>query len=163
MSTDPAPNLEALEMVQTAVDLDPNYAPAWAELANRIHFYTLYGGGTAEDNERVVEAAQRALELDPELIEAQVRILMLRVERGQLAEAYAAVNQLIAKRPRNGRLYFVRGYLLRYAGIIDRSVQDCDKAHALDPNNPGFRSCAISNYLAGRYDRAGQFLDLTNQ
>ncbi len=161
MSTDPAPNLEALEMVQKAVDLDPNYAPAWAELGNRIHYYTLYGGGTQEDNDRVIQAAQRALDLDPELIEANVRIIMVEIERGDLADAYFEVNRLLERRPRFGRLYFVRAYLLRYAGDIERSVEDCDTAHGLDPNNPSFRSCAITNYMAGRYDRAEQFLELS--
>jgi tetratricopeptide (TPR) repeat protein len=55
----------------------------------------------------------------------------------------------------------VRAYLLRYAGAIERSVQDCDIALGLDPSNPGFRSCGITNYLAGRYDWAEQFFNLS--
>ena len=161
MSSDPAPNSEALALVERAVELDPNYAPAWGELANRLHFYVLYGGGTFEDSDRAIEAAHRALELDPELIEPQVRVIMLDIERGELAKAYRAASQLIEQRPRVGRVHFLRAYLLRYAGAIEQSVRDCDTALGLDPNNPGFRSCGITNYLASRYDRAEQFLDLS--
>ena len=34
-------------------------------------------------------------------------------------------------------------------------------ALSLDPNNRRFRSCALSNSLAGRYERADQFLELS--
>jgi len=161
MSSDPAPNNEALELVRRAVELDPNYAPAWGELANRWHYLAMYGGGTDEDIDRSVEAAGRAIELDPELIEPQVRRVMIDVERGELGRAYKTANRLIEQRPRVGRVYFVRAYLLRYAGAIERSVEDCDTALALDPSNPGFRSCGITNYLASRYDWAEQFLNLS--
>ena len=161
MSSDPAPNSEALALVERAVELDPEYAPTWGELANRLHFVTLYGPGGQNENDRAIEAAQRALELDPELIEPQVRIIMISIERGELAEAYQAANRLLAMRPRVGRVHFLRAYLLRYAGVIEQSVKDCDTALGLDPGNPGFRSCGITNFLAGRYERAEQFLDLS--
>jgi TolB-like protein len=161
LSSDPAPNSEALSLVEQAVELDPNYAPAWVELANRRHMFAMYGGGTSVDVDLSIEAAERALELDPDLIEAQVRIIMTSVERGELAKAYGAANRLIEQRPRLGRVRFVRAYVLRYPGAIERSVQDCDTALGLDPSNPTFRSCSITNYLAGRYDRAEQFLNLS--
>jgi serine/threonine protein kinase/TolB-like protein/tetratricopeptide (TPR) repeat protein len=161
MSSDPAPNSEALALIQRAVELDPSFAPAWGELAKRLHFLAMYGGGTSADVDRGIEAAQRALELDPELVEPQVRIIMTAIERGELARAYQAANRLIEQFPRSGRVYFLRAYVLRYAGAIERSVQDCDTALGLDPSNPSIRSCGITNYLAGRYDRAEQFLNLS--
>ncbi len=161
MSSDPAPNSEALALIQRAVELDPNFAPAWGELARRLHFLAMYGGGTAADVDRGIEAAQRALELDPELIEPQVRIIMTAIERGDLARAYQAANRLIEQFPRSGRVFFLRAYVLRYAGAIEQSVRDCDTALGLDPSNPSIRSCGITNYLAGRYDRAEQFLNLS--
>ena len=161
MSSDPAPNSEALALVQRSLELDPDYAPAWAELGSRLHHFALYGGGTSEDKERAVEAAQRALDLDPELIEPQVQIIMIDVERGELAMANDVASRLIEQRPGVGRAYFVRAYVLRYAGAIEQAVQDCDTALRLDPRNPSFRSCGVTNYLARRYDRAERFLDLS--
>jgi serine/threonine protein kinase/TolB-like protein/tetratricopeptide (TPR) repeat protein len=161
MSSDPAPNSEALALIQRSVELDPNFAPAWGELARRLHFLAMYGGGTSADVDRGIEAAQRALELDPELVEPQVRIIMTAIERGDLARAYQAANRLIEQFPRSGRVFFLRAYVLRYAGAIEQSVRDCDTALGLDPSNPSIRSCGITNYLAGRYDRAEQFLNLS--
>ena len=161
MSSDPAPNAEALALVQQAVKIDPNYAPAWAQLANRYHYSVAYGGGPDEEYDLAIEAAERALQLDPELLEAQVRKIIIAVERGELAAAYRAANRLIEQRPKVGRAHFVHGYVLRYAGAIERSVEACDTALALDPSNPTFRSCGLSNSIAGRYERAQQFLELS--
>jgi len=159
-TTDPVPNNEALALLERAVELDPDYAPAWGELARRRHMVGLYGGGTDADYDRAVEAAKRALELDPELLEPRVRIIMLDVERGKLVEAFKAADRLVEERPRVGRTYFLRAYVLRYGGAIEASIRDCETALSLDSRNQGFRSCGITNSLAGHYDRSKQFLDL---
>jgi len=161
MSSDSAPNAEALALLEQAVKLDPDYAPAWSQLADRYHYHGLYGRGGAETYSRAVEAAKRALELDPEMVRSQVQLIMISVEQGNLAAAYGAADRLIARRPKVGQAYFVRSYVLRYAGALQQAIRDCDTALALDPNNPAFRSCAISNFLAGRYDRAMDFLALS--
>jgi hypothetical protein len=54
----------------------------------------------------------------------------------------------------------VRSYVLRYAGVLDQAVRDCDTALVLDPHNPVLRSCGFTNSLAGRHDRALQFVAL---
>jgi tetratricopeptide (TPR) repeat protein len=102
-----------------------------------------------------------ALHLDPELIEPQVRLIIISVEQGELVAAYEAADRLIAQRPKAGRAHWVRSYVLRYAGALDQSLRDCDTALVLDPNNPMFRSCGITNSLAGRYERAFQFAALS--
>ena len=160
-TTDPIPNSGALALLERAVELDPDYAPTWAELARRRHMVGLYGGGTDADYDRAVEAASQALELDPELLQPRIRIIMIDVERGNLTEAFAAANQLVSQRPRVGRTYFLRAYVLRYAGAIDESVRDCETALGLDYRNSGFRSCGFTNSLAGRFERAKQFFDLS--
>ena len=63
--------LEAREFFQTAIDLDPDYAAAYAGLAKTYHVLHLYG---AIDYDDAIAGARpaldRALELDPELSEA---------------------------------------------------------------------------------------------
>ena len=62
---------QALECFQQAVALDPNYAQAWAGMADG---YTTsgYSGFVTSDKvmPKAVEAARRSLELDPDLAEA---------------------------------------------------------------------------------------------
>ena len=45
---DPAPNKEAIKMLEWAVGIDPSYAPAWEALGQRYYFDSLYGGGGEE-------------------------------------------------------------------------------------------------------------------
>ena len=159
-SSDPAPNTEAMEQLERAVMLDPSYSPAWAQLARRYYYNANYADAGEEYYDRAEEAARRALQLDPELMLPQEDLIVIAVERGELAAAYEEAEKWIAQRPKSGRAHFARGYVLRYAGALDRAVRDCDRALALEPNNAGFRSCGVTNHMAGRYDRALQFLAL---
>src|SRR5438105_1702193 len=87
-SSDPAPNAEALKQLEQAVALDPNYAPAWAALARRDYYSYSYAGGGPAALARAQESAARALALDPNLVEAATRLIVMRTEEGQTAEAY---------------------------------------------------------------------------
>ena len=154
------PNSEAIALIERAVELDPNYAPAWGELAKRYYYHANYGLGGQEFYDRAVETAERALDLDPDLAQPRHDLILMSVELGDLASAYAAATQAIEERPKAGWTYFSRSYVLRYAGALELSARDCDTALALDPKNSGFRSCAVVNSVLGRYERAEQFLDL---
>ena len=160
MSSDGTPNAEAMTLIEQAVELDPNYAPAWSELSRRYYFHANYEDAGEEYYDLAIDAAKRALQLDPELTRPQEDLIVIAVERGELAEAYAAADRLITQRPKAGSAHFSRSYVLRYGGVLDQAVRDCDTALALDGNNPGLRSCGVTNSVAGRYDRALQFLAL---
>ncbi|HET9599646.1 MAG TPA: protein kinase [Anaeromyxobacteraceae bacterium] len=57
----------AVKHFERAIELDPRYAPAWAFLANAITQRALFAGfASAEDRERAVAAADRAIALSPE-------------------------------------------------------------------------------------------------
>src|SRR6266436_2983584 len=65
---------EALRQFQAALDADPKFAPAYAGLAaTHSELGTVfYGVSPAEARPKVLAAARKALELDPELVEAHV-------------------------------------------------------------------------------------------
>src|SRR5262252_7287493 len=81
---DPAPNKEAIKMLEWAVGIDPTYAPAWEALGQRYYFDSLYGGGGEEMFQRSNAADERALALDPERVMAASSLIRKRVERGEL-------------------------------------------------------------------------------
>ena len=62
---------EARRLFHRAIETDPEYAVAWAGLADACSFLALYGQGGDPDRERALEASQRAVELAPELAEAR--------------------------------------------------------------------------------------------
>ena len=88
VSRDPEPNKRGVEMLERVVELDPDYAAAWAELAGRYYYDGNYSDGGERAYQESESATQRALELDPELVLASVRLIVLRAENGQLEGAY---------------------------------------------------------------------------
>jgi len=157
---DPAPNKEAIRMLEWAVGIDPSYAPAWEALGQRYYFDSLYGGGGEEMFQRSNSAYERALSLDPERVMAASSLITNRVERGELGRAYDAATDLVNRRPQSADAHFALAYVLRYAGILDRSTQECNTARQLDPGNFTFRTCAWSFLEMGKMDRAIDFVHL---
>ena len=67
ISSDPAPNREAIAMLERASAIDPDYADMWVSLADRYYYDGHYGGGGRGALRRSEAAARQALALDPEL------------------------------------------------------------------------------------------------
>ena len=157
---DPAPNKEAIKMLEWAVGIDPNYAPAWEALGQRYYWDSTYGGGGEAVFQRSNSAYERALSLDPNRMMAAGNLITARVERGDLGRAYDAATDLVRRRPQSADAHFALSYVLRYAGMLEQSAQECNAARQLDPGNFAFRSCAWSFLEMGKTDRAMDFVHL---
>jgi serine/threonine protein kinase/TolB-like protein len=157
---DPLPSKDAIAMLERAVGLDPNYAPAWDALGVRYHYDSAYDNGGDAAFQRGVAAFSRALSLDPDYIDPAAEIMLGEVERGQVIKAYQSGKALLARHPENAYAHFALGYVLRYGGAVEESAHECDTALSLDPGNYRFRSCALTFDQLGNYARAMQFLQL---
>jgi serine/threonine protein kinase len=157
---DPGPNKEAIKMLEWAVGIDSNYAPAWEALGQRYYFDSLFGGGGEAMFQRSNSAYERAVTLDPNRVMAASLLITNRVERGELGRAYDAATDLVQRRPQSADAHFALSYVLRYAGMLERSTQECNTARQLDPGNFAFRSCAWSFLEMGNTDRAMDFVHL---
>jgi TolB-like protein/Flp pilus assembly protein TadD len=160
LSRDVKPNGDALAMLERAVGLDPDYAPAWNALGDRYYYDGQYGGGGVPAFERARTALERALSLDPNLTLAVARLILLRVEGGELNGAWDEASRMVSRRPGDADAHFTLGYILRYAGLLEESARECETALSLDPKNPRWRSCGVTYALLGNYARARTFLDL---
>ena len=153
---DPGPNKFAIARLKASVDEDPNYAPAWDELAWRYYLEAQYGTGDEEMYEKSEEASARAAALDPNGIVQWARI---QAEHGDLEGAYDVAKAQLLRRPDSARAHFEIMYVYRYAGLLDQAARECDALLALD-QNPGLRSCAKVFMYRGDYKRAAVFADL---
>ncbi len=158
VSNDSEPNREAIAMLERAVTLDAQYAPAWDALGRRYYYESVYGGGGQADFQRSIAAHERAAQLDPDLVTAVAYLTQNRVEQGELARAYNQAQALVKRRPDSAEARFTYAYVLRYAGRLDESARECDRALALDPRNTNFRSCAITFFELGKNERALEFV-----
>jgi tetratricopeptide (TPR) repeat protein len=67
---------------------------------------------------------------------------------------------LIRRRSDNSEAHFTLAYVMRYAGLLDQSAQECDLALGLDPGYYRLRSCAVAYFELGKTDRARDYFRL---
>ena len=156
---DVAPNKDAIALLERAVGIDPSYAPAWVALATRYYYDGHHGGGGKPMLKRSASATERALALDPDMIDAAAQLIVNRTEEGELGNAYAEAAALVKRRPESALAHFILGYVLRYAGLLDDSARECDTASKLDRRDYQFRSCSFAFFEQGKSVRAMEFLD----
>ena len=158
--TMPLPIGKPSRSLEHVVELDPNYAPAWAEVGQRYYYDATYSNGGEQMFQHSNAALERALALDPNLIAAASQLIVNRVDRGELGKAYEAAAALAKRRPENAQAHFTLGYVQRYAGMLEESARQCDTALTLAPGNYQFRSCAWAFMELGKFDRARDFIQL---
>ncbi len=157
---DAGPNKDAIAVLESVVEMDPTYAPAWEQLGLRCYYDADYSDGGEAMFQRSSKAYERALELDPNRILAAGQLVINHVERGELGKAYLAAQTLVKQRPESAQAHFVMSFVYRYAGMLEQSTNECNTALALDPGNYTFRSCAWAFMELGKTARARDFVRL---
>jgi TolB-like protein len=163
LTSDTGPNEQAIAMLERAVGLDPEYAPAWSALGQRYLWEAQYGPDrslTAGFLTRATTAQERALSLDPNFFEAEVGLVLLRTDQGDNEGAYARARDLVRRRPQSARTHFALSYVLRHVGLLEEATRECDTGLAADPHNRTLRSCGIAFLASGNPDRARDYYRL---
>jgi serine/threonine protein kinase/Tfp pilus assembly protein PilF len=160
LPSDSERNAEGLRLLEDAVRLDPNFAAAWAALSLRAYYETAYHQAGDVGVRRSEEAALRALQIDPNLIDAASQLIILRTERGDTINALHDAKDLLAKRPSSSAAHFNLSYVYRYGGALPESAAECNQALELDRGNRGLRSCATTFNQSGDMKRAMDFIQL---
>ena len=157
---DPEPNKKAISSLERAVQLDPSYAPAWEALGLRYYYDANFSNGGEDAFQKSNQACARALALDPNRVDAAGQLITNHVERGELGQAYEQAENLVKRRPQSAQAHFSLSYVLRYAGMLEQSNRECERALALDAHNYQFRSCAWGEMESGDTERARDFVQL---
>jgi len=156
-------NEKGIELLQHASQRDPDFASVWAALSDRFYYKAQYFGGGEQGYELAREAAERAVQLDAESSSANITLIALRVEGGELDGAYDAARQFVARQPDSPNSHFTLSYVLRYGGALEDSARECNRAYSLDSGDYRLRSCYNTFLQLGDYRRAAEFAALDPQ
>jgi eukaryotic-like serine/threonine-protein kinase len=127
---------QARALYQRCVELDPSFAPAWAQLGRCHRVIGKYIGDSGDSATRAEEAFRRALELSPRLSVAHKFYANLEADQGQ---ALTAVVRLLGEASRHGNdpeLFAGLVHACRYCGLFEQSIAAHREARRLDPNIP---------------------------
>jgi serine/threonine protein kinase len=149
----------AVDMVKKSLALDPNYAPAWAELGYRTSQIGSFGF-RPEEMQRAEDALRKALSLNENLLSALWSLSILCVDTERLDEAFVLIERMLRITPANALARFSLSYIYRYTGMMEESVRELESALALDPKNLRFRSGGFTYMYRGDYRRAYELFDL---
>jgi TolB-like protein/DNA-binding winged helix-turn-helix (wHTH) protein/tetratricopeptide (TPR) repeat protein len=167
VATEPAIR-EAITMFEEAIQLDAEYAAAYAGLAD---CYRVLGGPgweaapPSELLERARAAADKALELDPELPEGYAARAMVRFSlEWDLPAADRDLQRAISLNPSYARAHQYRSAVLTTLMRFEDAVEAARRSFALDPLSvTDGTTLGIRLYYAGRHEDAVSQFQLTLQ
>ncbi|MFL6467899.1 MAG: TPR end-of-group domain-containing protein, partial [Pyrinomonadaceae bacterium] len=152
---------KAREYLERAVELDPNYAKAWAGKA--YAYSIMWGAGRPSDPEnpfdkyaRSMEAANRALAIDPDLSEAYTSICENKFAyEFNFDEAEKNCKRAIDLDPNSAPAHRLYSMLLTSRGRSEEAFAEIKTAMQLEPASlRNQRIFANALYYARRYEEA---------
>ncbi|NIV18051.1 MAG: tetratricopeptide repeat protein [Woeseiaceae bacterium] len=155
----------ALGHFEKAIELDPDYAPAHAQLALAAYLLTssttTYGTFTLDEALSVAEpAVQRALELDPQLAEAHAVKGLLHSAKSEFTDAIPPFEEALRINPSLTDVHNWYSIMLDDMGEPGHAFRIIKDAYAIDP----LSVLTLHNYLnrlveRHDFDKAGPVLD----
>jgi adenylate cyclase len=151
------PNVRAQAMLTRAVELDPNFARAYAFLAI-VHVRDYLNGWSASPMlslEQGHQMARRAVALNDRDPYAHWALGGIYLWLRRHDEAISGLKQAISLNPNFALGYGLLGLSLHYAGLSEQALECFDRAIALDPYTDQFLHFkAQACFQLGKYDNA---------
>ncbi len=154
---------KARKLLDRALELDPNYAVAWA-MRGWLHFTEADVGGGLAGREQAQEAqdaafrcGHKALELDPDCAEAYGILALTHLNAGEHDTAIKLTEKAIELAPNNAEILGgVASAVMRKSGRPERGAELVKQAMRLSPfYRPGLLRALANNYrLCGRLEEA---------
>jgi TolB-like protein len=135
---------KALELFRQALDIDPSYAPAYANMA-RSHYVQAFFGAVppAEAFGALKSAATRALQLDPELADAHAVLALHDLHYAwDWDGADTRFRRALELSPNHAQVRHDYAHYLLAVGRTGESVDESGTAVRLDPGNTMLKACA---------------------
>ena len=155
--------LQAMICFEQAVEMDPQFALAWAAMADAQRVLMEFDYGSREDVlKKARDYAERAVSLDPNLPEAQATlgaVMQVAWEWNRSEQAYKKAIELNPRFARGQRWY---GGLLLQMGKVEEALATTRLALELDPwDYPAHAAYAFVLFHAGKPLEAAEQLERT--
>lgn len=154
---------KSLAYFEQATQLDPRYARAYAAIANSYGpMLQLHYVRPIDSLPKMVAAAVKAVELDPDLPDAHVAMAAMQFNEWNIPEAERESRRAIELNPSDPLAHMWYGYYLGAAGRLEEAIAERQRSRELDPLNLT-ASTGIAQVLAqmGRQDEALEQLNRT--
>jgi serine/threonine-protein kinase len=146
----------AINHFERATELDPEFALAHSGLGSCYINRVLKGLGKEKDYEKAQAEFDKALRIDPKLLEARMHMIFIYITNGQKPKARQEIELLRDEYPNDVGVHFARGYLARLDADYDRALRSFERMVRLSPNErvvTSFHRARIFMYQ-GRYEEA---------
>jgi len=151
-------NEQARQMFEKAVELDPQYAGAyaWLGVTYWLDWFYQWNPDRAQSLERAFEMAQKAVALDDSLPGSHWVLGQVYVWKKQHAQAIVEGERTIALDPNFADGYIGLGSILVFAGRPEEAIGLIEKAMRLNPRYPPvyLHDLGWAYRVAGRYEEA---------
>ncbi|MBI3798404.1 MAG: adenylate/guanylate cyclase domain-containing protein [Deltaproteobacteria bacterium] len=150
-------NGQARQLYDKALELDPQYAAAYASLSMSYMLDWIFQWSSdSQILVRAAETAQKALALDDALPQAHATLGYVYLWQKQHDQAIAETQRAIALDPNFAQAYANLGHFLVYAGRPEETVELVQKAMRLNPRYPATYLLPLGNayFFTGRYEEA---------
>src|SRR6185312_6114892 len=127
--------VQARDLYEQCLDLDPAFAPAWAHLGRCHRVIAKFIDGSS-DEARAKTALDRALALSPRLSVAHKYYAQLEADMGQSTNALVRLLEQAAQHGNDPELFAGLVHTCRYCGLFEQAVNAHAEARRLDPNVP---------------------------
>ena len=147
---------ESIDYFERAIKMDPNFAPAYVGLATSTTWLgtVLFGASPNETRPKVISAARKALELDPNLAEAHVILGNVLQEQWRWADAETEYRRALELNPNDPAAHAGLALWLLCRGRTDEAIAWARRGRQLDPLAVPGNSIAWILFQSRHYDEA---------
>ena len=147
---------DAIKLLERSVELDGDYAPAWAYLGRAYSISALQYFGGREHYLKARAAYEHGLALNPLQLDTRIFIANLYTETNRVEDAVQLLREVLRINPNHADARWQLSYAYRYAGLLNESITEGERARELEP---GLRSHQFNSYFyKGDYDKFLQSL-----
>ena len=156
-------NREARALFERAIALDPNYAAAYAGLADAYHQMSQLGWTEfpTEMSGRAENAALHAVALERDNIEAHQVLGRVYSSLGRPEQSLAEADYVLALNPSDTKSHVTRGAALLWLGRIEESIKAFEIGFWLNSNQrpEAFMGYGLALYSSRRHAEAADVLE----